>query len=533
PRARLALAACLAAGLAAPPLAAQVPISAEVFVTGLERPVGLVAPRDTSDRLMILEQGTGRVRVVQGGTLLETPFLDLGGLVKYSGEQGLLGLAFHPQYNSNGRFFVLYTDLASSVVVEEYLAEPPSSNVANPASAVRLMTVPKPFIQHNGGTLAFYGDGTLLVTLGDGGSAFDPLGNAQNLGSLLGKVLRIDVDAPPQGHLAYAVPVDNPFVGVPGARDEILAYGLRNPWRLSVDEDQGDLWLGDVGQQLAEEIDRIPLGGGGENFGWRCLEGDLDTGLCAGPPPAAVPPIVTYDHNEGCAVVGGHVYRGIAIPELWGTYFYGDHCTGRVWSFVWDGVRPTQWTERTNQIPGFQGSISSFGEDTEGELYIAYYFTGEVRKIVPAPVVPDCDGDGTPDATELLTGEAFDVNGDATPDSCQHLLTSTDLVAGQVATFQFIGANPAQPVAFLFSLRGIGPGWCFWTPPVCLDIQPYLLSGVPTISLLGLDLADAQGAATIGVPIPMIQFDQPIAFQALAVDGPWSEKSNPIQKLIH
>jgi glucose/arabinose dehydrogenase len=503
--------------------AAQVPISSELVVSGLQRPVGLTAPRDGTGRLMVLEKITARIRVIEDGVLLPEPFLDLGGTVAFLSEQGLLGLAFHPNFAANGRFFVVYNDLAGALVLEEYFAAPGAPS-ADPSSALRLMTLPKSFPQHNAGTIAFSGDGTLFFTVGDGNNG----GNvAQDLTSPFGKVLRLDVDS----GAPLAIPVDNPYVGLPSVNQAIYAYGFRNPWRASVDRETGDLWLGDVGGNLNEEVNWLPQGAGGLNFGWRCFEGAAPQEACPGHQSFEFP-VHAYDHSEGCAVIGGHVYRGLGIAGLWGTYFFGDHCTGRVWSFRYDGAQLTEFVERTTELGGFSGSISSFGEDAAGELYIVNYFEGEVRRVVPAPVVADCDDDGVPDADELALGTAFDVNGNLVPDACEQLLTVSDLVIGQEVDFDYFGAAPGQLVLFLYTLRGIGEGPCFYDGAWCLDLQPTLLGGLPTIFLLAPVFADAQGHGHFDLLLPPISWTLPIAFQAVAFDFAASATSNPVQKQV-
>ena len=521
-----ALPTLLCALTATPAAVAQDLMGAEPFVSGLSQPVGFASPHDGSQRVMVLEQFTGQVRVVEAGVLLETPLIDVGDDVTAIGEQGLLGMAFHPDFSTNGRCFLTYNDTTGALALAElYLA--PGSSVADPATVQVLATVPKPFTQHNGGSIHFGLDGMLYWSTGDGGAGYDPEGHAQDLGSLLGKVLRIDVD----GAAPYAIPADNPFVGVVGAREEVWAYGLRNPWRTSFDRLTGDLWLGDVGQEMREEIDLAPTGVGGLDFGWVCLEGTLETGFCT-PDPSHVPPVHEYDHSGGCAVVGGYVYRGVALPELYGRYVYSDYCTGRTWSFPAEAVGGAGLLEHTAELGGFQGLISALGEDEDGELYIAYYTSGEVVKVVPPVPVVDCDGDGTPDADELAQGTAFDVNGNDTPDDCELLLGATDLVGGQPGTWEFIGAEPGQLVVFLYSIRGIGSGPCYFDGALCLDLQPFLIGGVPGIGLLGLGLADASGLAVHTQLVPAIVWPIAVGFQAVAYDEADSQKSNPIQKLV-
>jgi len=383
--------------LAASQSFSAVPLASVRVVSGLARPIFVThAPADTA-RVFVIEK-QGRIRILKNNALLPAAFLDIdpivgGGTSDFS-EQGLLGLAFDPGYASNGYFYVDYTDSIGSIVIARYhvSADP---DVADPASALILMTVPHPTnTNHNGGWIAFGSDGYLYIATGDGGSGNDPPGNAQNTAVLLGKMLRIDPsgdDFPADPSRNYKIPPANPFAapGNTGA-DEIWDYGLRNPWRNSFDRLTGDLWIADVGQSAREEVDFEPAGsGGGRNYGWRCMEGFSCTGLtgCTCGSAALTPPILDYDHSFGCAVTGGYVYRGAAIPDLQGTYLYADYCSARVWSFLYSGSI-TGFTERTSELaPGFGlsiGSIASFGEDTAGEFYICDQSDGEVYRIVPA-----------------------------------------------------------------------------------------------------------------------------------------------------
>jgi glucose/arabinose dehydrogenase len=298
-------------------------------------------------------------------------------------EQGLLGLAFHPAYATNGRFFVDYTDAAGDTrVVEFQVSADPDS-----ASAIEkeILFVDQPFSNHNGGQLAFGPDGNLYVGLGDGGSGGDPQGNGQSLGTLLGKILRLDVDAASP----YAVPTDNPFVGRAGAKGEIWSYGLRNPWRFSFDPETGAMWIGDVGQDQWEEIDMEPAAQGGRNYGWNRMEGTH----CYPPGSACSPtgltlPVAEYEHRAGCSVTGGFVYRGMELPELRGTYFYGDYCTGLVRSLRQVNGGPAEqrdWTPALRRTSGgAMEGLSSFGVDSRGELYLVL-LSGEIYRLARRP----------------------------------------------------------------------------------------------------------------------------------------------------
>jgi glucose/arabinose dehydrogenase len=365
---------------AAQPPAVDIHVN-RVVASGLGRPVQVTHAGDGSGRLFVVEQ-PGRIRIVKGGALLPVPFLDLTPLVALSSEQGLLGLAFHPQYPANGYFYVNYTRAGDgATVIARYSVSASNPDAADPASALEILIVPQPATNHNGGQIAFGPhDGYLYVGMGDGGGSGDPLDNAQNINTLLGALLRLDVD----GGLPYAIPADNPFAAAPGA-DEIWAFGLRNPWRFSFDRATGDLYLGDVGQNLWEEIDYQASGTpGGVNFGWNCREGTHDydfTGDCL--TATLTDPIAEYDHTEGQAVTGGFVYRGIAYPALRGRYFYGDYAQGKIWSLVKTGSNPDTWSTPELELDTTL-QISAFGEDEAGELYVVDLAGGTVRRIVDA-----------------------------------------------------------------------------------------------------------------------------------------------------
>lgn len=354
------------------------------FVDGLVLPVDLQHAGDGSDRLFVVEQ-RGSIRVVRSGQLHAGSFLDITALVLSGGERGLLGVAFHPQYASNGRFFVNYTRAGDgATVIATYRVSAGNPDVADAASAQILLTIPQPFANHNGGVLRFGPDGYLYLGMGDGGSANDPGNRAQDRFNLLGKILRIDVD----GGNPYGIPASNPFAndtsGAAG-RPEIWAVGLRNPWKFAFDRATGAFFIGDVGQDRFEEIHRFDAAtGAGANLGWRMMEGMHCTGL-RGPVPCFDPslslPILEYSHSMGCSVTGGAVYRGTAVPALAGRYVYGDFCSGRIWSA---GQNPFGvWTARDLGNTGI--SISVFGEDEAGELYFADYARGEIRRFAAEP----------------------------------------------------------------------------------------------------------------------------------------------------
>lgn len=357
-------------------------VSLELLTTGLDRPVGITHAGDGSGRIFIVEK-TGAIRIVDAaGTLVALPFLDLSSQVSGGSEQGLLGLAFHPDYESNGYFYVHYTDSNGDSRISRFSVSAGDPDLADPASELVLLTVLQPFSNHNAGQIEFGPDGYLYVAFGDGGSGGDPGDRAQDLALLLGKMLRIDVDTTDPG-LDYGIPADNPFVGVAGAREEIWSSGLRNPWRFSFDRHTGDLFIGDVGQNAWEEIDLQPASsGGGENWGWRCYEGNVvfNFSTCSAATTFDFP-IIVYAHSAGnCSVNGGYRYRGGRYPNLVGTYVYGDYCTGKIWGATYDGAI---WN--SVELFDMPASQSSFGQDERGELYVAVLSAapnGAIHRIV-------------------------------------------------------------------------------------------------------------------------------------------------------
>jgi len=363
-----------------PESSAVTALAMQLVASGLDDPLDLQAPPGDS-RLFIVEQ-PGRIRIVRDGTLLAQPFLDLSGSILGGFERGLLGLAFHPDYAANGRFFVNYTDGRGDTRIAEFRVSSDPDR-ADPDSERLVLGVAQPFQNHNGGGLAFGPDGYLYAGLGDGGSGGDPFDNAQNLGVPLGKTLRLDVD----GGLPFAIPPDNPFASEPGAFPAIWAYGLRNPWRFAFDAETGDLYIADVGQELIEEIDvGFAQGGGGENYGWNVTEGSLCFSPSSGCSTDGITmPVLEYDHGDGCSVTGGYVYRGSALSGLQGVYFYSDFCTPFVRSFRLAGGRATEATDWTAQVDpeGRLEGVLSFGTDASGELYILDR-SGSVYRVVPA-----------------------------------------------------------------------------------------------------------------------------------------------------
>jgi glucose/arabinose dehydrogenase len=363
------------------------PLSKELIASGLSRPLFVTAPSGDTARIFILDQ-TGKIRIVKNGVLLARPFLDVGSLITSAGnEQGLLGMTFHQRYSSNGYFYLDYTDPGGAVTVARFsvTSDPDSADIA---TRHVYLSMPKSYSNHNGGMIAFgIRDGCLYIGVGDGGSESDPNHLGQSDTTYFGKLLRINVDS------ANMIPADNPFVDSAGYRPEIWAKGLRNPWRWSFDRQTGDMYIGDVGQNTWEEVDFQPFSShGGENYGWSLMEGPV----CFNPPnncQAGVNltlPIYDYVHQFGrCAVIGGYMYRGCAIPDLDGTYFMGDLCTGEIFSFQFDGTTMTNFLDRTSELGSAGISLSSFGEDAKGELYICD-LQGNVYKIVPNGVPSQC-----------------------------------------------------------------------------------------------------------------------------------------------
>lgn len=345
---------------------------------GFVQPLDLADPGDGSGRLFVVSQ-RGQIWIIHQGQRLDTPFLDLSdrttrpNLTGYLGEQGLLGLAFHPRFSENGYFYVNYTDRDGDTHISRFSVSAQDLNRADPDSELELLFVDQPYPNHNGGGLAFGPDGYLYIALGDGGSAGDPLGNGQSLDTLLGKILRVDVDT----QQPYGIPPDNPFVNGDD-RAEIWAYGLRNPWRIAFDRLTGDLYIADVGQNAYEEINFQAAGSrGGENYGWNYREGAHSF---KGTPPeglSLVDPVAEYSHELGCSVTGGVVYRGADLPAWQGVYLYGDYCSGRIWGLLRDA--DGNWQEA--QLFETNFTISSFGIDAAGEVYVIDYGRGTIYRL--------------------------------------------------------------------------------------------------------------------------------------------------------
>ncbi len=359
-----------------PPPAGQDSLALQLVAQGLSQPVFVTAPRSDSSRLFVVEQG-GRVRIIRNDTLLTSNFLDLRGRVTTGSEQGLLSIAFHPDYGTNGFVFASYTNTAGDTRVVRYhvSSNPDSLDVT---SADTILAVDQPYSNHNGGLVAFGPDGFLYVGLGDGGDANDPGDRAQNPVNLLGKMLRLNVD----GALPYTIPATNPFAGRTDTLPEIWALGLRNPWRFSFDRSSGDLYIGDVGQGTREEINVQPgASAGGQNYGWDIMEGRGCRPDISCNPAGFILPVVDYENGDGgCAVTGGYVYRGSAISGFAGTYFYADYCGAWISSFRYAGgqlVDHWDWSQKLQT----GGSISSFGEDARGEVYVVAH-NGRIYRLV-------------------------------------------------------------------------------------------------------------------------------------------------------
>ena len=345
---------------------------------GLSQPVFISGAGDDSGRLFVVLQ-TGIIQLAKGSELLQEPFLDIRdrtsrpNLNGALGERGLLGLAFHPRFIENGFFYVNYTDRNGNTHISRFSVLVDNRDKADPSSELQILSITQPYPNHNGGALAFGSDGFLYAGLGDGGSAGDPQGNGQSLQTFLGKILRIDVDAVSPS----AVPVGNPFVNG-GGLPEIWAYGLRNPWRISFDQATGDFYIADVGQNTYEEINYQPAASaGGENYGWNFREGMHPYQGEPGEGVHLVDPIVEYSHAEGCSVTGGVVYRGLNLPDWQGVYLYGDYCSGKIWGLLHKG--DGAWQNELLFETGF--TITSFGTDDVGELYVIDYGQGTIYRL--------------------------------------------------------------------------------------------------------------------------------------------------------
>ncbi len=492
---------------------AQVPLTTEA-VGFFNSPVELTAPAG-DDRLFVMELNSGQVKIIKNGQVLGTPFLDLGGQVQTGGERGMLGMAFHPLYAINGYFFVAYTRFGGDTVIERFQRASWNPDQVAPGSQQTVFVAQQPYENHNGGCIRFGPDGYLYIGSGDGGGNNDPDCNSQNLGSLLGKILRIDVDAIDITG-SYGIPVTNPFLGWPGARPEIWVYGLRNPWRFSFDRQTGDLWIGDVGELQREEIDFAPAGVGGWNFGWRVLEGTLcnAAGGCAGSDCSSgglSAPVWEYGHDAagGCSVTGGFIYRGCEILGLNGTYFTADFCSGKLWSFGSNGYSIWSLAERQNEITAPGGSpitqVTSIGEDGFGELYFIT-IGGGVYKLVSA------------------TGPK---------ESCGSLVASPRQISAQdggVVQFQLDAPDylAFSPFFMLGSSSGSWPGLTLDGVLIPLNPDAYLLNVLDSANtgpfVNWLSALDAKGRATAvlnlaGASLPPAAIGKTFTHAFLVFDG--------------
>jgi len=408
-------------------------VSTQTFVTGISNPTFIANADDGSGRIFLVEQN-GIIKIADAdGNVNANNFLNVSSISSCCGERGLLGLAFHPDYDGvvNRKFYVNYTNNVGSTVIAEYETFAIDPDIADPSSARTLLTISQPFSNHNGGWIGFGADGLLYIGTGDGGSGGDPGNRAQDItNQLLGKMLRIDVDGNNSSNGEYGIPASNPFVGVTGD-DEIWAYGLRNPFRCSFDRETGDLWIADVGQNVIEEVDlQSASSTGGENYGWRCYEGNnaFNTSGCA-PMSTMVFPVHTFNHGGGrCSIIGGYTYRGCAMPDMIGQYFFADFCSGQIWTRdPSSGVV----TQRFNVPFG----LTTFGEDEDGEIYYAQGST--IFKLVPT-TFDDENKNGIPDTCESFGCNEADL---AMPFG---LLDFSDVVAFLTA---FASMEPAADLA--------------------------------------------------------------------------------------
>ncbi|MFO1310542.1 MAG: PQQ-dependent sugar dehydrogenase [Burkholderiales bacterium] len=436
----------------------------QLFAGGFGAPIEIVGTGQGPGQVYVVEQ-PGLIRIVRGGVASSAPLLDIRALVSYGGERGLLGLALHPRFADNGRFFVNYTRAGDgATVVASFTVNPANRDVADPSSRREILVVPQPFENHNGGALRFGPDGYLYVGMGDGGSGNDPANRAQDPQDLLGKILRIDVD----GAAPYAIPQGNAFASTAAGRPEIWALGVRNPWRFSFDRATGDLYLGDVGQSAVEEIDFAARGSpSGLNFGWRVMEGNRCTGLGGGAACGSdgfTPPVASYDHGQGCSVTGGVVYRGSAVPVMQGRYVYGDFCTGRIWALNRD--RGLEWQSEVLLDTGHQ--IATFGEDSAGEVYWSDLRSGNIYRLAAQPAAPV--------AIEYFNGALAHYFVTAFPEEAAALDAGALGGAWRRTGFAFpvaAAGDPGSDVCRLFGTAGVGPNTHFYTGNAqeCADLR--------------------------------------------------------------
>ena len=427
-------------------------VTIELYKSGFSDPLNLQHAND--DRLFVVEQG-GKIKIIQAdGTVNTTPFLDISGQISSGGERGLLGLAFHPDYINTGYFFVNYTKPNGDTQVSRFSVDFGDPDIADENSELPIIGFSQPFSNHNGGCLAFGPDGYLYIASGDGGSSGDPGNRAQNINLLLGKLLRIDVDNPSGGN-NYGIPADNPFVGNPNAREEIWAYGLRNPWRFSFDFTENNLWIGDVGQGTREEINRANVGEAGLNYGWRCYEGTQPFNTQNCPPQSELTfPLAEYTHAGGnCSITGGYVYRGTAGLDFEGLYFYADYCSGLIGTVDNSGSLVEHGNYSNNWV--------SFGEDVNKELYIID-LGGDIYKIIEYQIgtedfsiensltmLPNPTSEKVTFSLQkvmLQTIQLFDVRG--------RLVTSEENISSNEKTISVQTLNPGIYFAKITSVKG-------------------------------------------------------------------------------
>ena len=442
-------------------------LSTELVADGFTGPIFVSSPAN-DPRLFVVEQG-GTIRIIKDGVVLPTPFIDVSPLITALGEDGLLGLAFHPDYANNGFFYLNFTDLNENTVIARFTVSKSNPDIADINTELDLITIAQPTDDHNGGMIAFGpDDGYLYIGMGDGGPEGDPDNHGQTMtNDLLAKMLRIDVDRddfPNDPDRNYGIPSTNPYVGITGD-DEIWANGLRNPWRWSFDRATSDMWIADVGWNQREEVDfQLAASPGGENYGWRCMEGTLCTGRsgCTCDDSSLTMPIFEYTHNPECAITGGYVYRGESIPLLRGAYFFADFCSAKIWSLRYDGLDVSDFQERTAELDPGNGlvirGINSFGQDAEGNLYIVNRFDGQVFRII----------------TDMV-------------------INAQPLVSGQQGIFQIKGATPNTQVFFAYSLAGLGD-----TTVPQLNVR----LGIKNPKLLSRRKTDGTGSAIVKLFIP-------------------------------
>lgn len=463
---------------AAPVLGAQQALDTEVIATGLNTPVfALTPPGETASRLFVLTHW-GRIRIIENDVLLPTPFLDVSAIRRWAGEDGVHCMAFHPDYAANRRFFITYTDHAGDWVLAEYLRDPVDPNLADPNSARILLVIPHPSPIHYSGWMEFGNDGYLWIGVGDGADQGDPLNHSQRGDLLLGKLLRLDVDNPAPG-LEYGIPPTNPFVNDPNVRDEIWALGLRNPWRCDYDEGTGDVWLGDVGYATWEEVDFLPAGVAGANFGWRMMEGNhcYNPSTNCNPNGTHVLPVHEWQHGGSpfrCSVTGGKVYRGADMADMHGRFFFADYCSGEIWSMRWGGSGIVDFHDHSGEFLnalGVGASITGFGADANGEIYVLNSDDGSVHRVIPAGL----------------------------------RIRVPQLTAGAAATIEASRGTPLATIGLLYSLAGLGPTTL---PRVGVTL------GIQNPALAGMTTTDANGAASFPGVVPPSLRDRTIWFQA-------------------